>query len=130
MARIISDDALVVITLWSETEGEDIIGKTMVAEVIYNRVLDPRWPDSPGQVVLQPAHFSEWNQNDPRSVRSLLLDDTDPIVQDCIRAWGAAQAGSTFAKGANHYHATHTTPYWAPKMTEVARHGGHIFYKG
>jgi len=124
--RIISDGSLGIITVWQEAEGEDLRGKTMVAEVIQERAR--RSGKSVGEVVLKLKQFSEWNENDPRSIRSLLLDDEDPAVQECAAAWYAASEGSQHAKGATHYHAAHVRPWWADKMTEVARHGNHVFY--
>ena len=127
--RLIADDILGVITVWMEAEGEDIQGKVMVAEVILTRAR--KKGRSIGEVVLALKQFSEWNENDPRSIRALLLDDDTAIVQECVRAWTTARHGSTFAQLADHYHATYIDPppAWAAGMKVVARHGGHIFYK-
>ena len=126
MARLVADQVLAVITVWQEAEGEDFDGKTMVAEVILNRMKRKAAPVP--DIVLAAKQFSEWNENDLRSKRSLTLDDDDAVVQDCIKAWNRAIQGSKLAKGATHYHADYVQPYWASSMKLVARRGKHLFY--
>lgn len=52
---------VIVRTLLGEAMGEGPEGMRAVAHVIANRASDPRWPDSPADVALQPMQFSAWN---------------------------------------------------------------------
>lgn len=128
--RLISDEALAAITIWQEARGESYKGKVMVAEVIRNRA---KWrSSSDGTIagtVARNLQFSGWNANDPNRIPSLKLDDSDPVVQECVKAWREAVTTNTnFAKGALNYYASWiATPGWAGGMTEVAREGQHIF---
>lgn len=133
MARILSDDALAIMTIAQEALGESYEGKVAVAEVIRNR-MDAKY-SSDGTVagtVLRAWQFSGWNTDAVGRVRMAKLDDTDPKVADCARAWHAAKAGSQTVHGAVLYYAPAvvTTPKWAraEHATQVAEVGGHVFF--
>lgn len=101
MARILSEDSLAIMTIAQEALGEPYEGKVAVAEVIRNR-MDKKY-SSDGTVagtVLRAWQFSGWNTDSVGRVRMTKLDDTDPKVADCARAWHAAKAGSQTVHGA------------------------------
>ena len=133
MARVISEEALAVVTIWQEARGEPYAGKVAVAEVIRNR-MRARY-SSDGTVagtVARAYQFSGWNAQDPGRVPSLRLDDADAVVLECARAWRDAQAGSETVGGAVLYHAQYLAPpSWAAagRAVRIAQVGRHIFYR-
>lgn len=143
--RLISEEALAVITIQQEAEGETYLGKLAVAEVIRNRMNKKYASDGTvSGTVLRAKQFSGWNatstKTDPHNlfrIRSLRIDSDDPIVKDCIRAWHEAQAGSNTVHGAVLYYAPATLkklgipdPDWAlpDSADEVAVVGNHRFF--
>src|SRR5574337_170238 len=85
MMRLVSDDALAIVTIYQEAAGEPYAGKLAVAEVIRARMR--RCYASDGTVagtVLRAWQFSGWN-TDAGAVRimSLQIDTNDPVVQEC-----------------------------------------------
>lgn len=100
--RVISEDALAIITIYQEASGEPWDGKVAVAEVIRNRMREKYMSDGTvSGTVLRASQFSGWN-TDAGAVRlkSLRIDADDPVVLDCRKAWSAAQQQSNLAKGA------------------------------
>lgn len=139
--RVIPDNALAVVTIYQEAQGEPFDGKVAVAEVIRNRMRKKYASDGTvAGTVLRPLQFSGWNakdQHDPLNrarSRSLQIDDSDPIVADCVRAWVmAVHGGSDTVKGAVLYYnpaGVNGTPEWAlpDSAIEVARIGRHVFF--
>lgn len=143
--RLISEEALAVVTIRQEAEGESYLGKLAVAEVIRNRM--QRKYASDGTVagtVLRAKQFSGWNavstKADPFNtfrIRSVQIDSDDQIVKDCIRAWHEAQAGSNTVHGAVLYYSPSALkamgipePDWAlpDSADEVAVVGKHHFF--
>lgn len=143
--RLISDDALAVITIYQEAAGEPWDGKVAVAEVIRNRMNDKYMSDGTvSGTVLRAYQFSGWN-TDAGAVRlkSLRIDSDDPVVMDCRKAWTAAQQQSNLVKGAVLYLNPQTVmkragrlPTWAASTNNpmtlnaarvVATIGRHVF---
>lgn len=132
--RLISEEALAVVTIMQEAAGEPYLGKLAVAEVIRNRM--QRKYASDGTVagtVLRPLQFSGWNAKDPGRIRSVRADSDDSVVRECIRAWNEARAGSNTVHGAVLYYnpsIIKETPDWAftDSATEVAVVGQHHFF--
>lgn len=132
--RLISEEALAVVTIMQEAAGEPYLGKLAVAEVIRNRML--RKYASDGTVagtVLRPMQFSGWNAKDPGRIRSVRADSDDSVVKECIRAWNEARDGSNTVHGAVlYYNPSIITdpPDWAlpDSATEVAVVGQHHFF--
>lgn len=131
MARLISDDALAIITIYQEARGESFNGMCAVGEVIRNRM--GRKYSSDGTVagtVCRPYQFSGWNTQDPNRVPSLKLDDADPKVKECAKAWRTSQA-TTYAMGAVLYcnlAVLPARPDWAKAENHVAKVGSHDFF--
>ena len=143
--RLISEEALAVVTIMQEAEGEPYLGKLAVAEVIRNRMTKKYASD--GTVVgtvLRAKQFSGWNavstKSDPHNlfrIRSVQIDSDEPIVKDCIRAWNEARAGSNTVHGAVLYYSPSALramgipdPDWAlpDSADEVAVVGKHRFF--
>ena len=119
------------ITILQEAEGEPFDGKIAVGEVIRRRMKQKFWSDGTVEgTVLRPLQFSGWNGNAPNRLRTVRADDTDPVVQDCIRAWEKSTT-STLVPGATHYFSVlMADPYWAKTFRFVGQIGKHRFYDG
>lgn len=133
--NIINPDALAIVTIWQEAQGEPIEGKIAVGEVIRNRMA--RRYSSDGTVagtVCRRYQFSAWN-DDPQGndllIRSLKIRDDDNTVKDCIRAWEISK-DSDFAKHAVLYcnlAVLPQRPKWARDDKCVTVIGNHSFFK-
>lgn len=122
-------------TLYGEARGESWGGMEAVALVILNRALDrTRWPNRVREVCLQPKQFSCWNVGDPNReiiLRSASVLGKDERYQLCLLMAQLALNGELhdFTRGANHYHARGTKPYWADRHKVALTLGNHVFYK-
>ena len=110
---------VVVISAW--------VYKDMAKQLIQNRVHDPRWPDTYVGVITQHLQFSAFNMNDPNVVK--YPSETDPAWPNCVDAADVVLNSIEPLTNANHYHAKDIWPKWARLDREVAREGGHVFYK-
>jgi N-acetylmuramoyl-L-alanine amidase len=132
--RLISEEALAVITIMQEAAGEPYEGKVAVAEVIRNRMNKKYASDGTvSGTVLRPLQFSGWNAKDPGRIRAVRSDSDDKVVKECIRAWHEALAGTDMVKGAVlYYNPSIITepPDWAlpDSATQVAVVGQHHFF--
>jgi len=115
--RLISEEALAIVTIMQEAAGEPYPGKLAVAEVIRNRMHKKYASDGTvSGTVLRPLQFSGWNARDPGRIRSVRIDTEDPVVRDCQKAWAEAMAGSQTVNGAVLYYNPSIipeTPEWA-----------------
>lgn len=133
MPRILSDDALAIITIAQEALGESYEGKLAVAEVIRNRMRTKYSSDGTvAGTVLRAWQFSGWNTDAVGRIRMAKIDGDDKHVDDCVRAWREAQQGSNTVHGSVLYYAPGLVarPSWArPEVaTQVAEIGGHVFF--
>ena len=133
MPRLVSEDALAVITIWQEARNEPFEGLVAVGEVIRNRMrLKYSSDGTVSGTVLRPLQFSGWNAKDPSRIKSLRIDDEDKVVQKCLAAWELSGTGTTHANGAVLYYAPAVVdmPFWAKPdvAVQVAEIGGHRFY--
>jgi N-acetylmuramoyl-L-alanine amidase len=127
--KLINPDSLAILTIWQEARGEPYQGKIAVAEVIRNRM--ERNYSSDGTVagtIGRPYQFSGWNPLDPNFLPSLKLDDSDPTVIECIRAWNESSM-TNHAKGAVLYcNLNLARPYWARAEKLLVKIGEHSFF--
>lgn len=140
MARLIEGDTLAILTIAQEAFLEPYAGKLAVAEVIRNRTRQHYMSDGTVEgTVLRAYQFSGWNNGDPVRIKAMRYDDSDSRIQDCIKAWKEAKAGSqTVGQAVLYYNPTYRmpdgstikTPKWAlPGYgKEVARAGAHVFF--
>ena len=77
--------------------------------------------------VLRAKQFSMWD--DRARLLAARLDDEDPVVRDCIRAWKESET-TNIVRGAVLYHTSSIQPYWstAPTVTRVGTIARHHFY--
>lgn len=131
MSKIITADALGIVTIWQEAQGEPYEGKCAVGEVIRDRTLKNYFSHgSIASTVLWPYQFSGWNHNNGSDLRerSCVIDDTDPVVIDCIRAWNQSKT-SRYAKGALLYcNMNLAHPSWAKPEKLIVEIGQHSFF--
>lgn len=132
MSQLISDDAIATVTIFQEAEGESMEGKVAVAEVIHNRTLFKFMCN--GTVMdacLRAYQFSGWNTQSKNRVRSLMVNDANPLVLQCLDAWHQAQGGSNTVKGAVLYYNPKLVPdkpVWANPDHYVCTIGAHDFF--
>lgn len=100
-----------------------------VAEVILNRVDDPRWPDNVCAVVKQDKGPK------PHDCQFSFYCDGKPERPRHKQAWAIAQetakqalSGDVLGHGALYYHATYSRPVWRHSLAYVGKIGSHIFY--
>ncbi len=117
--------------IYYEAALEPTQGQEAVAQVVVNRLRDPRFPKSVCGVVLQGAE---------RTTGCQFTFTCDGSLQrpPARWAWARAQAvaeralsGSVMPQvgEATHYHARWMTPYWSAFLPRIAQIGGHIFYR-
>src|SRR3990167_737093 len=117
MPRLVSEDALAVITIWQEARNEPFEGLVAVGEVIRNRMR---------------LKYSRDGTVSGTVLKPLQIDDDDKTVQKCLAAWELSGTGTNHAKGAVLYYAPAVVgmPDWAKPdvAVKVAEIGGHHFY--
>jgi hypothetical protein len=114
-----------------EAGNESTEGQQAVAEVILNRVRDPRFPKSVCGVVFAGSArrtgcqftftcdgslrrpLSERRFRSARAVAETVIDGRAPAI----------------VPGVTHYHADYVNPYWAPGLIRFTKIGAHIFYR-
>ena len=113
--------------VWREARGESMRGKRLVAQVIRNRVEDPRWPDDYVGVITQPKQFSAFNAGDPNALR--FPHETDPVWPSCVEAARMVMEADESFTDANHYvvDALRPRPAWFDEAKVVSREGAHVF---
>ena len=117
--------------LYFEARGETVKGQFAVAEVIRNRVLSSRFPNSYCGVI---------NQGTGRKYQcqfTYTCDGRPEVVSEpAAYARVAKVARATIdgkspdiTHGATFYHTTAVRPSWSRKFTNTARFGVHLFYR-
>ncbi|MEJ8571707.1 cell wall hydrolase [Microbaculum marinum] len=118
--------------IYFEARGESISGQKAVAQVILNRVLDYRYPDTVCGVVFQ---NQTWRN---RCQFSFACDGRPERISDkgswatAVKIAEEALDGDYFMEDigeATHYHATYVQPRWSRYLNKVERVGTHIFYQ-
>jgi spore germination cell wall hydrolase CwlJ-like protein len=80
--------------------------------------------------VLWPLQFSGWNAHDAtpkykERIEGAKLESSNPVAQECIRAWFEAKRGSNFVPEVLHYYnPALCNPAWA-KGAKIVREEGH-----
>ena len=117
--------------IYFEARGEPIEGQVAVAQVVMNRLSDPRYPHTICGVVYQ---------NETRRHRcqfSFACDGKSDRPRDGI-AWMRAKYIATLAMNgmlenvvgdSTHYHATYSHPGWANELSPTVTVGRHMFYR-
>ena len=126
--------------IYFEARDQPTIGQRAVAEVVLNRVHDPRWPDTVCEVIREGPTYS-WKQDYPIKHRcqfSWYCDGLSDKPTD-QRAWSKAIAiaedvffsyglSINTVDGATFYHATNVDPEWR-NVEYIVTIEDHIFYR-
>jgi hypothetical protein len=117
--------------VYYEARSEDSLGQMAVAEVVMNRVRDPRFPKTVCDVVYQ-GHYRD------TGCQFTFTCDGSLRHTPRGRAWDQAKAvalnvalglSKPVTNKATHYHTDYVNPYWKAGMVETKVIGTHIFYR-
>jgi N-acetylmuramoyl-L-alanine amidase len=121
--------------IYYEARGEPATGQAAVAEVTMNRYASGRYGDTVCDVVYQ----KRWDPIRKRYVGAFSwteLDELPPLSgQEWLRAVTIADSVYTGSEApvlddrTMFYHATWMKPDWAHGKRQVAKIGGHVFYR-
>lgn len=107
----------------AEAGGEDAKGRTLVANVIMNRVKSSSFPNSIKEVVFEPQQF-EPTRNGAYE-KAIVSETTKAAVDEAL-------AGTDYSQGALYFIANKAISpdsFHERKCTKLFVHGGHTFYK-
>jgi spore germination cell wall hydrolase CwlJ-like protein len=117
--------------LYFEARGESVRGLFGVAEVIVNRVDDPRYPDTVCDVVndgtgrMYACQFTYTCDSHPETI-------SDPVSWSRVGKVARLMldgAPSNLTDGATHYHTRAVNPSWASRFPRTTSIGVHHFYR-
>ncbi len=117
--------------VYFEARSEDTVGQMAVAEVVMNRVRDPRFPKTVCAVVYQ-GHYRD------TGCQFTFTCDGSLAHKPRGEAWDRAKAvalnvmlglNTPVTNKATHYHTDYVNPYWKAGMVETKVIGTHIFYR-
>lgn len=111
--------------LYFEARGEPVKGQFAVAEVILNRVADPRYPDSVCAVVNQTCQFSFTCDGVPDRISEPKAYARAGKIADLMLRGGTSE----LTKGATHFHAGSVRPDWSRRLPRTVQIGDHYFYR-
>lgn len=134
------------LNIYHEARNDNLAGKVAVSDVVMNRVLDARYPNTVCDVIYQ-GKRSEWwaERGEDVPVKhmcqfSWFCDGIDDTPKN-ETAWEEAKIIAInymkygryrgITEGATHYHATYVKPNWVYDrgMNMVGQIGDHIFYR-
>ena len=116
--------------VYFEARGETSRGQAAVAQVVMNRVANPRFPKSVCGVVFQgvATHGCQFSFACDGSMRrgreAAAWDRARRIAERALSGVVLADVGK-----ATHFHTTGVDPEWGPQMLRVAQVGLHVFYR-
>ena len=121
------------LNIYYEARGSNFADKAAVADVVFNRVKDPRWPNTICEVVQdgyvkgrKDCQFSWYCDG-----KADIPKDKDAWLEAMSIAWSMSKWGKFIgiSGGATNYHATYVNPSWAKKIEYLGQIGAHKFYK-
>ena len=120
-------------TIYGEARGQGLIGMQAVANVIANRVRNPRWWGRNWvEVCTKKWMFSCWLEGDPNREKLLKVDARSSEFRKAIRIAKAAIAGTLedVTKNSDHYlNAKIAAPKWTRGRKPVKTIRDHTFYR-
>ena len=117
--------------IYFEARGESLAGQVAVAEVILNRIDDPRYPATVCGVTHQGAEkrnacqFSYECDGRPETIADRDAFATAGKIAHIL----LSGRPRVLTGGATHYHADHVRPAWARRLVRTRVIGEHIFYR-
>jgi N-acetylmuramoyl-L-alanine amidase len=136
------------LNIYYEARSDNLAGQFAVADVVINRSLDRRYPNTICTVVKQGSMKSGkiygTYVRDGVTIRypscqfSWYCDGKSDVPTESLQ-WRKAQAVAYrllfkqqhrgITEGATHYHATYVDPRWSQGLQQVGQIGAHIFYR-
>ena len=126
------------LNIYYEARGSNRADRLAVADVVLNRVVDSRYPNTVCEVVKQGQQDANGNMIRHRCQFSWYCDGKNDRPQD-EDMWADAQQLAYLiyshgdyrglTEGATHYHATYVSPRWARELQLVGRIGSHVYYR-
>ena len=133
------------LNIYFEARTESVAGQAAVADVVMNRGMDERWPNTVCSVIKQGPISKWWKEKHGKEIPirnrcqfSWFCDGKSdkPKNQDAwIKARDIAYSLLVYNKyrglteGATHYHADYVNPKWSKHYTIVGSIGRHIYYR-
>ena len=113
----------------AEAGGEDMVGKILVANVIFNRIASKQFPDSVEKVIFQRSD-DDYQFSPVGSGRYWKVK----ISKETKEAVKRAMEGEDYSKGALYfiakkYSKSSNINWFENNLTRLFKHGGHEFYK-
>ena len=121
----------IAVAIYFEARGEPLAGRFAVAEVVINRMRDPRYPDDACSVVYDGGEAKYECQF------SFFCDGLSDQPEDNV-SWRVAQViakavyegrAAPMVGEATHYHTVRVNPDWAQTGQEVVKISDHVFYE-
>jgi spore germination cell wall hydrolase CwlJ-like protein len=106
-------------TLYFEARGESEEGIYAVADVVLNRKLDKKYPDTICGVVNQKGQFTYNHSLKPKNER----------VYQRMKYIAIKSIFTHTDNGILYYHNTTVSPKWSKRLKKVAKIDNHVFYK-
>jgi len=116
----------IAIAAFLEARGDGPDGMLAVADVIMERVEDPRWPSDPCGVVKQSGQFAYLPFSQVEQIIIYEEDASWLMAKDAARE---VLAGGGPHMGATHFHWIGEHPYWTKNATLIGRIGDHLFWR-
>jgi N-acetylmuramoyl-L-alanine amidase len=122
--------------IYFEARNQSDLGKEAVAEVVFNRVKDERYPNticsvvkqaqqSFGRIIINKCQFSwycDGRSDYPKDAKSWTASIR--IAQHMIN-----NGTRELTQGSTHYHSVTVSPYWKESLNKIVQIDDHIFYK-
>jgi spore germination cell wall hydrolase CwlJ-like protein len=117
--------------IYFEARNQSTLGQVAVAWVTLNRVESDRYPDTICAVVWQDHAFSWTNDGKSDSPGNNELEQrawqkAHEVTEQVLYQWITEDQDPT--EGANHYHATYVSPFWADEDRKTVTIDDHHFY--
>ena len=131
--------ACLALNIYFEARNQSFEGQVAVAQVVFNRVADHRYPDNVCDVIYQAERNKQGKVIRNRCQFSWYCDGRSdaPKDLDAFR-WASVVArtildlGDTlpdYVNGATHYHTVNVNPKWEISKEKTAVIGDHIFFR-
>ncbi len=113
----------------AEAGGEDQVGKILIANVIFNRIVDKHFPDSVEAVIFQ-KNDGDYQFSPVKNGRYWSVN----VSKDTEKAVERALSGEDFSEGALYFVARKRTTssnvkWFDNNLERLFKHGGHEFYR-
>ena len=117
--------------IYYEARNQSVAGRLAVADVVLNRVENPRYPSTVCGVVYQGSKRRTGCQFSFTCDGSMNARVERRAMVEAQTLATAVLGGFrlSLTDGATNYHATYVNPYWAPTLAKTAKVGDHIFYR-